>query len=97
MIFNPKSLSKHLSLGMYVFIESRINITTTLNSFMIAIQTALFCVESYRMSRIMQPDADPSAFKKINLIYTIIFAVNFILLHASDAFKKYFLIVKKLA
>lgn len=77
-----------------MFIEERINITTTLNSFTIAIQTALFCVESYRMGTIM--NSDPSAFKRMNLIYTIIFACIFLLLHLTDAFKKYFLTTKRL-
>lgn len=39
---------------------------------------------------------DPSAFKHMNLIYTIIFAFIFLLLHLTDVFKKYFLTTKKL-
>ena len=76
-----------------MFIEDRINITSTLNSLMIAVQTALFCAESYRMS--FQIAADPGSFAPVNLYYALAFAVSFLLLLFTDILKNNFLTLQE--
>lgn len=60
---------------------------------MIAVQTALFCAESYRMS--FQIAADAGSFRFVNLYYIVAFAVSFLLLRCTDVIKSHFLIVQK--
>lgn len=60
---------------------------------MIAVQTALFCAESYRMH--FQVAVDPGCFRFVNLVYLAAFAISFFLLLFTDVVRSKFLTLQK--
>jgi MFS family permease len=75
--------------SMLTFIEERINITNTLNATMLCLSTALFCGNSVLIGSTIEKS--PQLFIYLNIFYTLMFLVMFVLLHFTDLLKKYFL------
>ena len=78
--------------ALFAFIEQRITITNTLNSFLVFVTSSVFTISSLIIGNSI--DENPSLFQYLNSVSTILFVALFIVLHSIDFWKK--VLLKKL-
>lgn len=71
---------------LFSFIEQRITITNSLNSFLVFVTSSVFAVDSLVIGNSI--DSNPSLFQYLNSTFSILFVVLFCVLHSYDLWKK---------
>lgn len=72
--------------NLFSFIEQRITITNTLNSFLVFTTSTVFMVNSLVIGNSI--DNNPPLYQYINLSFSILFIALFFVLHSTDLWKK---------